>query len=161
MNSLDVFEEKQKFKQIWIWLILLGINGQFVFAIIYQVVYGNSYGNNPLSDSGLVIGAIASLAFTLLFLSLQLQTRIDSEGIFVRFFPFQKKYRTYKWEDISKVYIRQYKPIREFGGWGIRMGAYNVSGTTGLQIELKDGTKFLIGTNKAEELEAVLRRLNL
>jgi hypothetical protein len=62
--------------------------------------------------------------------------------------------------ELSKYEIRTYQPIREYGGWGIRYGssgkAYNISGNTGMQLELKDGTRILLGTQKPEEfLKAV------
>ncbi len=71
-----------------------------------------------------------------------------------------------KWEDISKAYIREYKPVAEYGGWGVRGffsssgRAYNVSGNVGLQVELKNGKKILIGTQKQETIEELLARIN-
>ena len=52
---------------------------------------------------------------------------------------------------------RTYRPILEYGGWGIRytMGrgwAYNVSGNQGVQLELASGKRILIGSQRAEEL---------
>ncbi len=48
---------------------------------------------------------------------------------------------------------------------GIRYGpkgtAYNVSGKIGLQLELKNGKKILIGTRKPEEIENLLHHLNV
>ncbi|MBK8703741.1 MAG: hypothetical protein IPN33_08970 [Saprospiraceae bacterium] len=66
---------------------------------------------------------------------------------------------------MAKVYVRQYKPIAEFGGWGLRYSmsgkgrALNVSGNMGLQLEFKDGKKLLIGTQKPKEIELVLTNL--
>lgn len=47
------------------------------------------------------------------------------------------------------------------GGWGVRLWTafgtvYNVRGKMGLAIKLKDGTKFLIGTQKEMELKSVI-----
>ena len=72
------------------------------------------------------------------------------------------KFKFYDWKNISKSYIRQYQPIIEYGGWGIRIGlfgkgrAFNVRGNKGLQLEFKDNNKLLIGSNNSEELERVL-----
>jgi hypothetical protein len=63
---------------------------------------------------------------------------------------------------LTKSYVRQYSPIAEYGGWGLRLGlfgkgqAYNVSGDKGLQLEFTTGQRLLIGTNKPEELNTVL-----
>ena len=61
--------------------------------------------------------------------------------------------------------VRQYKPLSEYGGWGLRYGssgkAYNVSGNIGIQLHFKDGSTLLIGTNKKEEVEVVLKQITL
>jgi hypothetical protein len=47
-------------------------------------------------------------------------------------------------------------------GWGMRMGPsgwiYNVSGLDAVEIELKGGERFRIGTDEPEELLRVLRQ---
>jgi hypothetical protein len=50
------------------------------------------------------------------------------------------------------------------GGWGVRLWTkygtvYNVKGNIGLAIELKNGTKFLIGTQKEIELRSFLEKI--
>jgi hypothetical protein len=63
--------------------------------------------------------------------------------------------------EIRKAEAVTYRPIRDYGGWGIRSGpegwAYNVRGNRGVRIEYQDGNKFLIGSQKAEELEQAIR----
>jgi hypothetical protein len=62
-----------------------------------------------------------------------------------------------------KCYVRKYKPLAEFGGWGLRFGvsgkAYNISGNKGLQLELTNNKKLLIGTQKPEELSEALNKI--
>lgn len=162
MESTKLFAERQRFKQWWVWLILAGINGLFLYAVITQVIGGESFGTNPMSNTGLLITALFLILFTLFFLNIRLDTEINKEGIAVRFFPFQLKFRHYNWNTIDKCYVRKYSPITEYGGWGIRLGlfgkgrALNVSGNIGLQLEFNDGKKLLIGTNKPKELTEVL-----
>lgn len=75
---------------------------------------------------------------------------------YFRFFALQRKYKKIALDEVQKFYIRSYSPLKEFGGYGIRTNkggtAYNVSGKKGLQLELKGGKKFLIGTQKPELL---------
>ena len=53
----------------------------------------------------------------------------------------------------------------EYGGWGIRTIslkkniAYTISGDKGLQIELKDGKKILLGTQNPEEVEKIVSQI--
>ncbi len=165
MQNDILFTEKQRFTQWWIWLVLLGINGLFLYAIFFQVIGGNTFGDKPMSDNGLLFTFGFTILITLLFTSLRLDTLIKKDGIYVRFFPFSLSYGFYSWDTIAKVYVRQYKPIAEFGGWGLRYSmsgkgrALNVSGNMGLQLEFKDGKKLLIGTQKPKEIELVLTNL--
>lgn len=68
------------------------------------------------------------------------------------------------WGNVDSVYIREYRPLKEYGGWGIRDGssgrAYNVSGDTGLQIIFKDKERLLIGTIKPGEMKQELEALS-
>jgi hypothetical protein len=57
-----------------------------------------------------------------------------------------------------------YSSLRDYGGWGIRYGskgkAYNVSGSRGVRLELSNGKRLLIGSQRPEELsEAVAAAL--
>jgi hypothetical protein len=159
MDQHVFFREQQKFRQWWIWLILAGINGFFIFGALWP-----AKGREPVSNAELWISAAVTLLVTALLLLSRLDTRVQADGIYVRFFPFHLSFRHYSWEKISRYFIRKYHPLKEYGGWGIRAGfpgkgkAYNVSGNRGLQLEFPDGKKLLIGTNKPEELEAALGR---
>lgn len=163
MNTNFLFTEKQKFTQWWIWLILLSINGMFLYVIYRQIILNELFGDNPMSDVGLLVMFVFTVFLSLFFVIMKLETNVDKEGIHVRLFPLHLKFKHFKWEEIDKAYVRKYHPIREFGGWGLRLGfngfAYNVKGNYGLQLEFKNRKKLLIGTCKVEELDAVLRQL--
>lgn len=53
-------------------------------------------------------------------------------------FPFHINYKYFPWQDLYRVFVRQYSPLVEYGGWGIRFGskgrAYHVSGSWGIQL---------------------------
>ncbi|MCW3113115.1 MAG: hypothetical protein JWR18_1511 [Segetibacter sp.] len=109
-------------------------------------------------------GVFILLPTILLLFNMKLETQIRKDGIYVKFFPFHLSFKEYKWNDVKKSYVRQYNPMSEYGGWGLRWGlagkAFNVSGDKGLQLEFLDNKKVLIGTNKAEELKATLLHIN-
>jgi hypothetical protein len=166
MNNEVLFKEQQRFKQWWIWLILILINGLFVFGIIKQVVWGEQFGDNPMSNLGLCVGFGMTVLFSLFLISLRLDTIIKNDGVYVRFFPFHLKFKRYAWETLTKLSVRDYSPIKEYGGWGVRFSlfgkgtAYNVSGNKGLQLEFTSGKKLLIGTNNSEQLSSILVEIN-
>ncbi|MBK7093715.1 MAG: hypothetical protein IPH57_01110 [Saprospiraceae bacterium] len=167
MKNEVLFSEVQRFKQWWLWLVLFGINGMFLYGVIQQIILGTKFGDNPMSNTGLLIFFAFSLALSALFVYLRLETVLSPDGIFVRFYPVILKYRFFSWSNVRKAYIRQYKPILEYGGWGLRYSfrgkgrAFNVSGNIGLQLEFINGEKLLIGTQNPEKLRNVLEDLKM
>lgn len=159
-----LFKESQRFKQWWIWAILILLNGLSIFSVIWQIGLQKPFGNNPASDTGVIVIAILVALFSLGIMSIRLDSRISADGIEIRFFPFRMKYKLISWSDMDKCYLREYHAIQEFGGWGYRLGimgkgrAMNISGNIGIQIEFKDGKKLLIGTNRSNEAEEVIAK---
>ncbi len=117
---------------------------------------GNSV-TKPMSDEGLIFLAVFVAGLWALFLVMRLQTEIDREEIRVRFVPFFKK--IIPWAEVVSAEVKDYGFI---GGWGIRIStkygrAYNVKGSKGLVLTLKNGKKVLVGTQKEAELRAVVK----
>ncbi|MBU0696762.1 MAG: hypothetical protein KKE39_09605 [Bacteroidetes bacterium] len=88
MNNEILFSERQRFKQWWVWLILLVVNGFFLFGLFKQIIGGQQFGDKPLSNVEVLIAIGLTLLLTLLFLTLCLDTIIKNDGVYVRFFPF-------------------------------------------------------------------------
>jgi hypothetical protein len=159
------FKEEQKFRQVWIWMLLLALSGIWVWQMIQQVFMGIPFGNNPASNLGVILTGIFPVLTIILFRMLTLVTSVDEEGVHYGFRPFQRKLKNIKTEDILRFEVKKYNPLKEYGGWGIRFGsskygnAYNVSGNQGVLFELKNGKKFLLGTQKPSEIGAALERL--
>ena len=64
------------------------------------------------------------------------------------------------WDNIAELEVLDYGFV---GGWGIRIGTkfgtvYNTSGSKGLRIKLKNNKKFLIGTQKEDELKRIVEK---
>lgn len=101
-------------------------------------------------------------AVALLFFMFRIHIVADENELRVKFFPFHRKHRRFAWNEIEQVYVKQYKAIRQFGGWGLRLGyngtvAFTLQGRTGIYVQLKNGKKYLIGTNKGEKWQQVFR----
>ena len=95
----------------------------------------------------------------------KLYTTIDETGISYRFLPFHFNPRKVAWTEIEYAWVRKYRPIVEYGGWGIRYGmggkgmAFNISGNMGLQLVLKTGKRVLIGTQNPDGINEALNQL--
>lgn len=147
-----IFEEKQYFRQWWVWLIVI-----LGFA-------ANSYAfiQNESSAETFTITSIVFLLFVLLIFNVHLSSRIDEKGIHIKFFPLHFSFITYTWDQIKSVEFKKYSPILDYGGWGVRISlngkgkAFNVSGSKGIYIQTQDDRKRMIGTQKENEVKAVL-----
>jgi hypothetical protein len=148
------FEEKQMLRSNSI--ALLGIPGMVVVPILGLINLNNGKGD----WMSLIIISLIIVIFIILLMLSFLYVRIEKEGIIVRFFPFHLKPKVYLWSDIESLEVRKYKPLREFGGWGIKgtksNKVFNISGDKGLQITFKSGKKLLIGTAEPQKLEIAL-----
>ncbi len=161
------FREVQYFRQPWLYLLLAIVILVNLWGVVQQLVLGIPWGNNPASDELLVMIFLASgVMFPLFLLSTHLEVEVEASGISYRFFPFHLKKRTIAWSDITAHSVIVYRPLRDFGGWGIRFGAlgkaYTVSGSSGVLVELKNGGRLVFGSRKATELnEAISLRKTL
>jgi len=149
------FKEEQKFTQWWLWLLLIVLAAIPFFGIYKQIILGEVFGNKPMSDTGLIIAAIISSAVLILFWLSKLETEIDQNGIRIKFFPLVN--RVVSWEEVKSAQVLNYG----FVGYGIRIATaygtvYNTKGNIGLAIELKNGKKLLVGTQKKEELSEIV-----
>jgi hypothetical protein len=159
-----VYKERQFFRNPFVLILLLGIVAMTTWAVVQQIFLGQPFGNNPAPDSFLILFSMFPLIFILFFLFLRLDTIIDEESISMNLSPFGR--RKIEWKNVEKAYIRTYKPLFEYGGWGIRYGfgkkgmAFTVGGNQGLQLELNNGKKILIGTKRVNELSEFLKQIN-
>jgi hypothetical protein len=164
---MKIFNEEQRFTQLWLHILLIVSFIVPLILIVKEFIDGDGKDQGTLVNLVIVISSMV-LVYGLIF-SLKLITRIDETGIQLKFIPFRFKNRVIRWEEIEKAYVRNYDAIREFGGWGMKGGvlwrkkrgiAYNVHGDIGLQLELKNGKKILIGTQKQEEMKRLLQTYN-
>lgn len=160
MNSECLFKEEQKFTQWWVWLLLLFVMGLFIYGLLQQLILKVPFGNNPASDAGLVFFNLLVLSVCVFFWSLKLKTTITQKKLIIRYFPLFNKHIL--WKNVQKAEIIKYGFI---GGYGIRISmkygtVYNVKGNKGLAITLKNGKKYLIGTQRENELGEIIRSIN-
>ncbi|UCC23704.1 MAG: hypothetical protein JSW23_06465 [Planctomycetota bacterium] len=160
-----IFREVQKFASWLRGVVALSTAAAVVFSMF--ALRQESLQQPPRTAQVVVLiilGVLLPIAIALLFWLSKLQTEVRTDGLYVRFFPFHIQFKKFTAEDLSEHYARTYRPIREYGGWGIRCGrrggkAYNVSGNKGVQLVFKDGKRLLIGSQRADELAEALSTL--
>ena len=162
-NSTYRFQETQRLKRVWIWIWLL-TNLVLLGVLRYYWHKTTNYDSSLPQLVWAIIFVPLVGVFLLLFFA-KLETVVDGEGIQYKFVPLHRSKVSISWDDIAKAYVRKYRPIFEYGGWGIRPGifgrgrAYNVSGNMGLQLVFNNGRKLLLGTKRPEEINNVLSKL--
>ena len=156
---MPTYTETQRPRQTWFFLIiaLLALFGWGLF--IQQIVRRKPVGDNPMSDVGAtIVAALLGLALPAFFLWFKLETTIYPDRVEIRMAPLTR--RVIRASEIAGAEARTYRPLREFGGWGIRgwgaNKAYNMSGDQGVQLVLTNGNRILIGTQHPQELEAAI-----
>ena len=153
------FQEVQKFTQWWLWLILLAAAAIPAVLVLLQAAGIAETLDAPADYVGLGIYGAIMIILLVLFGLMKLRTEIDDKEIRVHFPPFVK--RVTRWDEVEKAEVVDYGFV---GGWGIRIWTrfgtvYNVKGRKGLALSLKNGKKFLVGTQKEAELQLLMRKL--
>ncbi len=119
----------------------------------------------PAVPKVMLVGSI--LFFLLLASALRMETRVEEGVLSVRFgwpsLPFYR--RILPVAGIGELRSVTYRPLLNFGGWGIRLGrfdgsscrALNASGNRGVFL-CTGGVNWIIGSQEEQLLEEALRR---
>jgi hypothetical protein len=150
MTTTASYREVQRFRNPTLWLLVLGAAAMLWLGFIRQLILGQPFGSRPSSDLALTVGwVVIGMGLPLLFWRVALVTEVDGAGVRVGFAPFPG--RRIPWPQIRDARALTYRPLRDFGGWGLRSGwgrrrAYSVSGNQGVELTLRDGQRVVIGS---------------
>jgi hypothetical protein len=159
-----MYKESQHFRRNWLFFVVVmaGLIAGFPFVSPFFFDASNNKMDNETFSAILFFSLLGLSVLLYLF---RLDTEISQEGISARLFPIHRKFRRFAWRDLAKIEVRQYKPLSEYGGWGIRIGrngkAWNISGNQGIQLEFKDRKRLLIGTQNPEEVKVALEKFQV
>lgn len=161
-----LFKEEQRFTQWWLWLL---VSASFSVPLIIMLKelavideHTEEYGDLLISMGVTVLFAVIILV---LFFSMKLVTEITSTEVRVKFPPLKMKWKIINLEEIEHFEVKEYSPIKDFGGYGYRKNllrkndAYNVNGKIGLLLQLKNGKKLLIGTQRKQSIEYAMKKV--
>jgi len=144
------FREEQRFE--WFWTAMFCIPALLVGYGLYRQVWLKQ----PFVSNALLWPAFAvAVVVAVWFLRLKLVTELRDDGLFICFVWLWPE-RTIPWDQIRSVEIRTYRPIRDFGGYGVRWAArgivYHARGNRGVRMVLASGERALIGSQRPDEL---------
>jgi hypothetical protein len=148
-----LFEERQRFVNRVVAFVLLGL---LLLATLFA--WQDMRAHLP---AGRQLTMFLPVALVAILLFLELHVTVGDAGVHIRMFPFAN--RTIASAQIARWEARTYRPIREYGGWGVRFGprgrAYNVSGKSGVELTLDNGKRVLIGSQRSDDLAAAIGRI--
>ena len=165
-TELDVlFSEVQTSKPGWLTFFVIGIVVFISVLAILQLFFRIRVGTHPASNGVIIIIWVGiGILLPLLFFKSNLQTAVLDDGIHYRFFPFHLRERVLKKEEIREFRQVTYNPLKDYGGYGIRLSrqgwAYNTRGDKGILVTTTEGKNILFGTQVPEDFENALRSMS-
>ncbi len=151
-----VYREEQRFGW-WIYALLA-----LMMAMAWALVDGwGPVGLPVVGGHGLryLVGVVTGFTLPVVMLVgvLRMTTLVTPTDVRVWFGIIPTYRREIALASISRVEVVQYRPIADTKGWGIRTGpdgerVLNARGDRGVRLHLVDGSKILIGSQRAEQL---------
>jgi hypothetical protein len=145
---------------------MIGAVSPLWYGFFQTLFFGKPFGSPPMSLPLLFLfWLLFGLGLPLLIYKARLTVTVRANRLDIQYFPFHLKARQILPQTIQSVQARSYRPILEYGGWGLRWSfsgrgqAYNVSGKQGVQLKFKDETQLLLGSQKAPALEEAIQSL--
>src|ERR1019366_4213193 len=185
LEPMAQFREEQRFE--WFWTAMFCVPALLVGYGLYRQVWLKQ----PFMSAALLWPAFAVAAVVAVWLlRLKLETEVRDDGLFICFVWLWPE-RTIPWDQIRSVETRPYRPIRDFGGYGVRWAArgivyhargnrgarrgrasggrgaargivYHARGNRGARLVLASGERVLIGSQRADDLaRAIAERTGL
>jgi hypothetical protein len=169
MDVAVYYREDQAFRRGFAWALLLLISLAFIGILLLGIVevidpdapwFPQVMANKMAVGFGVIL-TTGYLLIIFIFMSLRLQVEVNSAGLFLRFIPFHRALRQIDLRGIESVTPVTYRPVRDYGGYGIRYvrhgKAFNVRGTSGVRLDYENGYHMLIGSQQAESFAAALQ----
>ena len=148
------YHEEQHFHDVLMGLLVLAMLF-VVFVTTVAVVFSRP--NDALLLA--IAPAIVVLVAALISLS-HLDVDVTDSGVSIAFRHLWPT-RRIAFADIVGLEVKRYRPLIDYGGWGVRLGpagwAYTTGGDVGVKMRLRKGLPVLIGTRHPSELEAAIR----
>lgn len=162
-RPVSIYREEQNFGW-WVYGLLALMAGVGLLCVLWKGQGGAEgvrmswSGQVPLVLAvGLVLPAVLVLGV------LRMTTEVTPAECRVWFGWVPTFHHTVTLTDVVKVEVVEYRPMADYGGWGIRRGrngerVYNARGNRGVRLELGDGTRVLVGSQTPEELARAIEQ---
>jgi hypothetical protein len=109
---------------------------------------------------GFVIAVALPMVLAVLLLQMTTEVTPNEVRVWFGWVPIYR--RVVAITSIRGYHVVQYRPIADYGGWGIRAGrdgerVLSARGNRGVRLEFSDGSRLLIGSQRPEELAETIK----
>lgn len=149
----------------WAWWVHFLIIGLFfgipVFVLLPEALKGVAGGMHAIEPSILFLLFLVLPVLFYAFLG-QLRVRVTDRGVEAAWGLSEAFKKRFPFEEIVDAEGVTYSPLREFGGWGIRIGfgkkrAWTTRGNRALVLHLTDETRFYLSSERPERFLVSIR----
>ena len=155
------YREVNSRKPIWVWPVMVFVAAIMWYGFFVQIIGGHPFGDNPGPDWVIwVAWSLAGIGLPVFLSVARVVVTVGTHEITIRWFPLWT--RRVPVSDVQHCEARKYRPILEYGGWGIRYGgphrgwAYTLSGNRGVFLRTTSGKHVLIGSETPQRLAAAI-----
>ncbi|MDN5215407.1 hypothetical protein QQ020_25230 [Fulvivirgaceae bacterium BMA12] len=171
--SRILFSENQRFTQVWLVVVMIVSNLTVAvplgWGFYVQIITGEPWGNNPMSDMGLIIVILLSFSMmaiiNMIIFGAKLEVQIKDNSVYYKYFPFIPNWKYVHKDNIANYEMKQFKAIKDYGGYGYRKNFFKkltgliIKGNHGLLLTFHDDRKLMIGTQQPEAMKQAMQRI--
>jgi len=154
-----LFHEVQPLRQWHSRVVLAVPPSALLFIAMRQIAFHRPWAHPPVSNGDLIFLSILLVAVYIRLITVRLVTdlraaelRIGLRGLW--------RLRRVPLATIHCARAVRYDPVSDYGGYGVRSGAHGIGfiayGNRGVQLELIDGSHLLVGSQRPDELAAII-----
>lgn len=167
METRQVPYRERTWAPLWVFAILWTacLAGAAAAAYdLYQTAAQGSagaQGSMSAARAGAVVGVVLLFPALITALFTRLDVEVRPNQLFIAFGPLHLIRKRIPLADIESVRGLTYRPIREFGGWGIRprgsRTAWTIRGNQAVRVTLQTGKEVYVGSRFPQRLEERIR----
>lgn len=163
MRGGDVFYRERTWAPAWVMVLLLTVCLAAAGAVAYDLYRSGWGGDGSISMLGAVAAMGASLGLPVLIgmLFSRLDVEVHADQVHIAFGPLHLIRKRIPFTEIDTVRGLTYRPLREFGGWGIRprggKTAWTIRGNQAVKVTLHSGKLVYVGSRFPQRLEERIR----
>ncbi len=158
---MEPYKETQYFA-IWVYAMMVAVA---VFAIVsyFPILFREEAAEEFAALMAMTLSLLLALPLVLNMLYLTVET--SSEQIYVHFgLLFPMMWKRISLSSIAETRVVSYRPVRDAGGWGYRLGKFegrrcwyfNARGNQGVYILTCDEKRYVIGSQAPEALRTAI-----